>query len=158
FFVDNRPGAASNLAAEAALRAPADGHTLFVASGANAVNATLFKGLSFDFIRDSTAVAGIKRIPILVAVHPPLSSKTVSELMALAKTSQINVATTPKGTAPSMAAALFKLSAGVDIALIAYRGDAQALTDLLGGQVPAAFGGISAWIEHIRSGNVRALA
>jgi tripartite-type tricarboxylate transporter receptor subunit TctC len=160
FFVDNRPGAASNIATEAVVRAPADGYTLLLANGTNAVNATLFNKLNFEFVRDIAAVASINRIPIVLAVHPLFPAKTVPELIAYTKTNpgQVNVATTPKGTAPSMAAELFKISAGVGITVIPYRGDAQALTDLLGGQVPAAFGGISAWIEHIRSGKVRALA
>jgi tripartite-type tricarboxylate transporter receptor subunit TctC len=160
FFVDNRPGAASNIAAEAVARAPADGQTLLLASTTNAVNATLFDKLNFDFIRDTAAVASINRIPIVLAVHPSFPAKTVSELIAYAQTNpgKINIATPPKGTSPFMAAELFKIVAGVDIALIPYRGDAPALTDVLGGQVPAAFGGISAWIETIRAGKLRALA
>jgi tripartite-type tricarboxylate transporter receptor subunit TctC len=160
FFIDNRPGAASNIATEAAVRAQADGHTLFLANGTNAINATLFDKLSFDFVRDTAAVAGINRIPVVLAAHLSFAARTVPELIAEAKANpgKLNVATTPKGTAPYMAAALFKTMAGVDITLVPYRGDAPALTDVLGGQVPAAFGGISAWIEHIRSGKLRALA
>ena len=160
FFVDNRPGAASNIAAETALRAPADGHTLFLANGTNAVNATLFDKLNFDFVRDTVAVASINRIPIVLAVHLSFPAKTVPELIAYAKTNpgKLNVATAPKGTAPYMAAELFKAMASVDMTLVPYRGDAPALTDVLGGQVAASFGGISAWIETIRAGKLRALA
>jgi tripartite-type tricarboxylate transporter receptor subunit TctC len=160
FFVDNRPGAASNIAAEAAVRAPPDGHTLFLANGTNAVNATLFEKLNFDFVRDSAAVAGISSVPIVLAAHLSFPANTVAELMTYAKTNpdKVNLATTPKGTAPYMAAQLFKVMAGVEMTIVPYRGDAPAITDLLGGQVPAAFGGISAWIEHIRTGKLRALA
>jgi tripartite-type tricarboxylate transporter receptor subunit TctC len=160
FFVDNRPGAASNIAAEAVVRAPADGHTLFLANGTNAVNATLFDKLNFDFVRDTAAVASINRIPFVLAVHLSFPAKTVPELIAYAKINQgkLNLATPPKGTGPYMAAELFKAMAGIDMALVPYRGDAPALTDLLGGQVPAAFGGITAWIESIRAGKLRALA
>jgi tripartite-type tricarboxylate transporter receptor subunit TctC len=160
FFVDNRPGAASNIATEAIVRAPPDGHTLFLANGTNAVNATLFDKLNFDFVRDIAAVASINRIPIVLASHLSFPAKTVSEFIGYARANpgKVNLATTPKGTGPYMAAELFKTVASVDIALIPYRGDAPAVTDLLGGQVPAAFGGISAWIEHIRTGRLRALA
>ena len=159
FFVDNRPGAGSNTAAEAIVRAPADGHTLFIASGANAVNATLFDKLNFDFVRDTAAVASIIRIPIVLTAYLSFPAKTVSEFMTHAKANpgRVNLATTPKGTGPYMAAELFRAMAGLELTLVPYRGDAQALTDLLGGQVSAAFGGISAWIEHIKAGEVRAL-
>jgi tripartite-type tricarboxylate transporter receptor subunit TctC len=160
FFVDNRPGASSNIAAETAVQAPADGYTLFLATGTNAVNATLFDKLNFDFVRDTAAVASINRIPYVLAVHLSFPAKTVPELIAYAKVNpgKLNLATPPKGTGPYMAAELFKAMAGIDMALIPYRGDAPALTDVLGGQVPAAFGGISAWIETIRAGKLRALA
>src|SRR5215831_9522339 len=160
FFVDNRPGAASNIAAEAMVRAPADGYTLFLANGTNAINATLFEKLSFDFVRDTAAVASINRIPVVLTVHLAFPAKTVSDLIAYARANpgKLNVATPPKGTAPYMAAELFKATVGLDITLIPYRGDAPAVTDLLGGQVPAAFGGISSWIEHVRTSKVRALA
>ena len=160
FFVDNRPGAASNIATEAALRAPPDGYTLFLANGTNAVNATLFDKLNFDFVRDTAPVASINRIPIVLAVHPSFPPKSVGELISYAKANpgKLNLATPPKGTAPYMAAELFKASTGTDIVLVAYRGDAPAVTDVLGGQVPGAFGGISSWVEQIRTGKLRALA
>jgi tripartite-type tricarboxylate transporter receptor subunit TctC len=160
FFVDNRPGAASNIATEAIVRAPPDGHALFLANGTNAVNATLFEKLNFDFVRDTATVASINRIPIVLTVHLSFPANTVAELIAYAKTNpdKVNLATTPKGTAPYMAAQLFKVMAGVDPMIVPYRGDAPALNDLLGGHVPAAFGGISAWIEHIRAGKLRAIA
>jgi tripartite-type tricarboxylate transporter receptor subunit TctC len=160
FFIDNRPGAASNIAAELAVHAPADGYTLFLVNGTNAVNTTLFDKPNFDIVRDTAAVASINRIPIVLAAHPSFSARTVSELITEAKSNpgKVNLATAPKGTGPYMAAQLFKTMAGVDIVLIPYRGDAPALTDVLGGQVPIAVGGISAWIESIRAGKLRALA
>jgi tripartite-type tricarboxylate transporter receptor subunit TctC len=160
FFIDNRPGAASNIAAEAVVRAPADGHTLFLASGTNAVNATLFEKLNFDFIRDTAAIASINRIPIVLEVHPSFPAKTVPELIAYGKANpgKIDMATPTTGTAPYMAAELFKMMSGVDLVHVPYRGEGQMLTDLLGGQVQVAFGGISPSIEHIRAGKLRALA
>src|SRR4051794_35043239 len=137
FFIDNRPGAASNIAAEAVVRAPADGHTLFLASGTNAVNATLFEKLNFDFIRDTAVIASINRIPIVLEVHPSFSAKTVPELIAYGKANpgKIDMATPTTGTAPYMAAELFKMMSGVDLVHVPYRGEGQMLTDLLGGQV-----------------------
>ena len=110
FFIDNRPGAASNIAAEAVVRAPADGHTLFLANGTNAVNATLYDNLKFDFVRDTAPVASINRIPLVLYVHPSFPAKTVPELIAYAKANpgKLSIATPPKGTGPSMAAELFK--------------------------------------------------
>ena len=159
FYIDNRPGAASNIAAEAAVRAPADGHTLFLANGTNAINATLYDNLRFDFVRDTEPVASINRIPLVLYVHPSFHAKTVPELIAEAKVNpgKVSVATPPRGTGPNMAAELFKMMAGIDVVLVPYRADAQMVTDLLGGQVPAAFGGISPALAHFKSGSLRAL-
>jgi tripartite-type tricarboxylate transporter receptor subunit TctC len=160
FFIDNRPGAASNIAADAVVRVPADGHTLLLASATNAVNATLFDKLNFDFIRDTAAIASINRIPIVLEAHPSFPAKTVPELIAYAKANpgKIDMATPTTGTAPYMAAELFKMMSGVDLVHVPYRGEGQMLTDLVGGQVQFAFGGISVSIEHIRAGKLRALA
>ena len=160
FFVDNRPGAGGNIGAEAAVHAPADGHTLLLAGGWNAVNAALFDKLNFDFVRDTAAIASINRIPLVLEVHPSFPAKTVPELIAYAKSNpaKLNLATPPKGTAPYMAAVLFIMMSGVDIVHVPYRGDGPMLTDLLGGQVQVAFGGISASIEQIAVGKLRALA
>lgn len=159
-FVDNRPGAGGNIAAEAALHAPADGHTLLMAGGWNAVNATLFEKLDFDFVRDTAAVAGIARIPIVLETHPSFPVKSVPELIAYARAnpSRVNMATPPKGTAPYMSAVLFKMMSGVDLVHVPYRSEPQMVTDLIGGQVQVAFGGISASIEQIRAEKLRALA
>jgi tripartite-type tricarboxylate transporter receptor subunit TctC len=160
FIIDNRAGAGGNIGTEAVVRAEADGYTLLLASGTNAINATLFDKLNFDFIRDTTPVATINRIPLILEVHPSFSAKTVPELLAYAKSNpgKISLASPPKGTAPYMAAELLKMMSGVDVVRVPYRGDSPMLTDLLGGQVQAAFGGISASIEHVRSGKLHALA
>jgi tripartite-type tricarboxylate transporter receptor subunit TctC len=159
FFIDNRPGAASNIAAEAVVRAPADGHTLFLANGTNAVNGTLYDNLRFDFVRDTAPVASINRIPLVFYVHPSFQAKTVPELIAHAKANpgKVSIATPPKGTGPYMAAELFKMMAGIDVVLVLYRAEAQMVTDLLGSQVQVAFGGISPALAHIKTGKLRAL-
>jgi tripartite-type tricarboxylate transporter receptor subunit TctC len=159
FFIDNRPGAASNIATEALVRAQADGYTLFVANGTNAVNATLYDNLRFEFVRDTEPVASINRIPLVLYAYPAFPAKTVPELIDYAKVNpgKLSIATPPKGTGPSMAAELFKIMAGIDVVLVRYRADAQVVTDLLGGQVQVAFGGISPVLPHIKAGKLRAL-
>jgi tripartite-type tricarboxylate transporter receptor subunit TctC len=160
FYVDNRPGAASNIATEALVRAAADGHTLFLANATNAVNASLFDKLSFDFIRDTVPVASINRIPLVLEAHPAFPVRTVAELIGHAKANagKVSLASPPKGTAPFMAAELFKMMSGVDVVRVPYRGSAQMVPDLISGQVQVAFDGISSSIEHIRTGSLRALA
>jgi tripartite-type tricarboxylate transporter receptor subunit TctC len=160
FYVDNRPGAASNIATEALVRAAADGHTLFLANATNAVNASLFDKLSFDFIRDTVPVASINRIPLVLEAHPAFPVRTVAELIAHAKANagKVSLASPPKGTAPFMAAELFKMMSGADVVRVPYRGSAQMVPDLISGQVQVAFDGISSSIEHIRTGSLRALA
>ena len=154
FYVDNRPGAASNIATEALVRAAADGYTLFLANATNAVNASLFDKLSFDFIRDTVPVASINRIPLVLEAHPAFPARTVAELIAHAKANpdKVSLASPPKGTAPFMAAELFKMMGGVEMLRVPYRGSAQMVPDLIGGQVQVAFDGISSSIEHIRTG------
>ena len=142
------------------MRAPADGHMLLLASATAAINATLYDNLSFNFTRDTAPIASINRIPIVLEVHPSFPARTVSELIAYAKSNpgKMNMGTPSKGTGPFMAAELFKMVTGVNVVHVPYRGDAQVLTDLMGGQVQAAFGGVSASIEHIKAGKLRALA
>ena len=160
FVIENRPGAAGNIGTEAAVRSAVDGHTLLLASATNAVNATLFDKLSYNFIRDFTPVASINRIPLVLEVHPAFQAKTVPELIGYAKANpdKINIATPPKGSAPYMAAELFKMMAGVNMVHVPYGGSPPMLTDLLGGRVQIAFDGISSSVEHIRAGKLRALA
>jgi tripartite-type tricarboxylate transporter receptor subunit TctC len=160
FVVEDRPGAGGNLAAEAVVRALPDGYTLLMANGNNAVNARLFSKLNFDFIRDTTPVASLYRLPLVLEVHPSFPAKTVPELIAYAKANPrtINIATAAIGTAPYMAAELFKVMAGLNIVHVPYQGGGPMLTDVLGGHVPVAFDGTSSSVAHIRAGRLRALA
>ena len=127
FVIDNRPGAASNIAAEAVVRAPADGHTLFLANGTNAINATLYDNLRFDFVRDTEPVASLNRIPLVLYAHPSFQAKTFRELIGYAKANpgKLSIATPPKGTGPNMAAELLRMMAGIDVVLVHYRAEAK---------------------------------
>jgi tripartite-type tricarboxylate transporter receptor subunit TctC len=160
FVIENRSGAGGNIGTEAGLRSPADGYTLLVASATNAINATLYSDLKFNFIRDSAPVATINRIPIVLEAHPLFPSRTVPELIAYAKSNpgKVTLGTGTKGVGPNMAAELFKMMTGVDLVIAAYRAEAQMLTDLIGGQLQVGFSGISSSLENIKSGRLRALA
>jgi tripartite-type tricarboxylate transporter receptor subunit TctC len=160
FIVENRPGAGSNLAAEAVVRAPADGHTLLAASATNTVNASLYDKLNFNFAADITMVAGIVRSPLVLEVHPSVSVKTGPELIAYAKANpgRVSMASFGVGTTSHVAGELFKLMAGVNMLHVPYRGSAPMVTDLIGGQVQSAFDNLPASIEHIKSGKLRPLA
>jgi tripartite-type tricarboxylate transporter receptor subunit TctC len=160
FVVENRPGAGSNVATEAVVRATADGYTLLLAGPANAINATLYDKLSFNFIRDIVPVAGITREPLVMEVHPSLPTHTVPEFIAYAKAypGKINMASPGNGSSGHVAGELFKMMTGVNMVHVPYRGAAPALTDLLGGQVQCYFGAAPASIEYIRAGTLRALA
>ncbi len=159
FVIENRPGASTNIATEAVVRATADGYTLLMAGPANAINASLYDKLGFDFIRDIAPVAGITREPLVMEVHPSLPTKTVPELIAYGKANpgKINMASPGNGSSGHVAGELFKMMTGVDMVHVPYRGAAPALTDLLGGQVQVYFGAAPASIEYIRSGRLRAL-
>ena len=159
FVIENRPGAGSNIATEAVVRAPPDGHTLLLIGSANAINASLYDKLNFDFIRDVAPVAGIVRVPNIMEVHPSVPARTLPEFIAYAKSNpgKISMASAGNGTMPHMAGELFKMMAGVDLVHVPYRGGAPALTDLIGGQVQMLFHDMSS-IDHIRAGRVRALA
>ena len=160
FIIENRPGAATNIATEAVVRAPADGYTLLLVSGAHTVNATLYDKLSFNFIRDIAPVAGIVRLPNLMLVNPSVTAKTVPEFIAYAKANpgKINMASPGIGTQPHLAGELFNIMAGLNLVHVPYRGGAPALTDLISGQVQVMFLSPAASIEYIRSGRLRALA
>ena len=160
FIIENRPGAGTNIATEAVLRSAPDGHTLLMVSPANAINATLYEKLNFDFMRDIAPIAGVMREPNVMEVNPSVPAKTVPEFIAYARANpgKINMASGGNGTAAHVSGELFKMMAGVDMVHVPYRGAAPALTDLLGGQVQVFFGGMSASIEHIRAGRLRALA
>jgi tripartite-type tricarboxylate transporter receptor subunit TctC len=160
FIIENRPGAGSNIGTEAVVRAPADGYTLLMVLTPNAVNATLYEKLNFDFIRDIAPVAGVVRFPNLVVINPSVPAKTVPEFIAYAKANpgKINMASGGIGSSQHVAGELFKLMTGVDLVHVPYRGVAPALTDLLGGQVQVLFDTVPASIAHIRAGKLRALA
>lgn len=160
FVIENRPGAGGNMATEAVVRAPADGHTLLLAYASSAINATLFDKLNYDFIRDIAPVASLNRIPLVLEVHPPFPAKTVVELIAYARANpgKVSLASPGNGTGPHVAGELFKMMTGVNVVHVPYRGSPPMLTDLLGGHVQVAFDGLSSSIEHIRAGKLRALA
>jgi tripartite-type tricarboxylate transporter receptor subunit TctC len=160
FVVENRPGAGGNIGTESAVKAPADGHTLLLADLSNAVNATLYDKLNFNFIRDIAPVAGIIRTPGVMEVNPSFPAKTVPEFIAYAKANpgKISMATAGSGSAPHVFGELFKIMAGVDMLHVPYRGATPAITDLLAGQVQVYFGIIPSSIEYIRAGRLRALA
>jgi tripartite-type tricarboxylate transporter receptor subunit TctC len=160
FIIDNRPGAGSNIATEAVVRAAADGYTLLLVTGANAVNATLYEKLNFNFIRDIAPVAGIMRTSNVVVVHPSLPAKTIPEFITHAKTNpgRISMASPGIGTVSHMSGELFKMMTGVNMVHVPYRGDAPAVTDLISGPVQVMFSNTVSSIEHIRAGRLRALA
>ena len=160
FVVENRPGASTNIATEAVIRAPADGYTLLLGGAVNAVNATLYERLSFNFIADVTPVAGVIRFPNVMAVSASFPAKTVPEFIAYAKANpgKINHGSSGSGTTQHLAGELFKMLTGVDFLHVPYKGSPQAVTDLLGGQVQVLFEPLTATIQHIKSGRLRALA
>ena len=159
-IVENRPGAASNIGAEVLVHAAPDGYTLFMANISNAVNATLYDKLPFDFIRDVTAVAGIVRVPYVMEVNPELPVRTVAEFISYAKSNpgKVSFASAGTGTGMHMSAELFKLMTGVDMLHVPYRGSAPALTDLMAGRTQVMFDSISSSIAYINAGKLRALA
>ena len=160
FVVENRPGAGTNIATEAVVRAQPDGYTLLFVAPSSAINATLYEKLSFNFIRDIAPVAGLIRLPNVMEVNPSVLVKTVPEFIAYAKAdrSKINMASPGVGTSVHLSGELFKMMAGVDMLHVPYRGTAPALTDLLSGQVQVMFGTMTGSIEYIRTGTLRALA
>jgi tripartite-type tricarboxylate transporter receptor subunit TctC len=160
FVVDNRPGASGNIATEAVVRAPADGYSLLLAMSANAINASLYENLRFNFSRDAAPVASIGRIPLALEINPSLPANTVPEFIAYAKANpgKINVASTGNGTPLHVAAELFKMMAGVNLVHVAYCGETVAIPDLISGQVQAMFGVLPSTLPYIRSGQLRALA
>ncbi len=160
FVTENRPGAGSNIATEAVVRAPADGYTLLLVNPANAISATLYDNLNYNFMRDIAPVAGIVRVPNVMEVNPSVPAKTVREFIAYAKTNpgKVNYASAGNGTTVHLAGELFNMMAGVNLVHVPYRGSAPALTDMLGGQVQVMFDALPSSIEHVRSGKLRALA
>jgi tripartite-type tricarboxylate transporter receptor subunit TctC len=161
FIVENRPGAATNLATQAVVREPADGYTLLLVNLTNAINATLYQDLRFDFATDISPVAGIARAPLVMEVNPSFPAKTVPEFIAYAKANpgRVTVATSGVGSPPHIAEELFKMMTGVQFNAVPYSGgSAPALTDLIAGHVDVTFDPLLTSIEYIKSGTLRALA
>jgi tripartite-type tricarboxylate transporter receptor subunit TctC len=160
FVTENRPGAGGNIGTEAVVNAPADGYTLLLATVPNAVNASLYPKLAFNFIRDIAPIGGIIRVPMIIMVHPDVPYKTVPELIAYAKANpgKITMASAGNGSAPHMAGELFKMMAGVDMLHVPYRGQGPAMTDLLTGQVQLLFATAPGTIDYVKTGKLRALA
>jgi tripartite-type tricarboxylate transporter receptor subunit TctC len=160
FIVEDRPGAGSNIATEAVVRAPPDGYTLLEVTVANAIGATLYDKLSFNFIRDIVPVAAISRGALVMVVNPSFPARTVREFIAYAKANpgKINMATSGSGTGPHIAGELFRMMAGIEMTQVPYRGGAPAITAVIGGQVQVFFSPLPEPIEQIKAGNLRALA
>jgi len=160
FIIDNRPGAGSNIATEAVVRATPDGYSLLLVGSYNAINATLYDRLNFNFIRDIAPVATIYYVPNVMAVHPSFPAKTILEFIAYSKSNpgKVNMGSGTTGAAMHMSGELFKIMARIDLVPVPYRGAGPALTDLLAGQVQVSFPTMPASIEHIRTGKLRALA
>jgi tripartite-type tricarboxylate transporter receptor subunit TctC len=159
FIIENRPGAGGNIATEAVVRAPADGHTLLLVNPPNAVNQALYEKLNFNFIRDIAPVADILSLPNAMLVHPSFAAKSVPEFIAYAKANpgKLSMASAGNGSAPHLAGELFKMMTQVDMVHVPYRGGGPALADLLGGQVQVYFGSLSTSVGHIKAGQLRAL-
>ena len=160
FVIENRGGAGGSLATEAAVRAPPDGYTLLLCGSPDAINATLYDKLSFNFSRDIAPVGGIARAPNVLVVHPSFPAATVPEFIAYARANpgKVNFASAGIGSVSHMAGELFKTMAGVDLVHVPYRSLAPALTDLIGGQVQAIFASMPPSIANVRAGKLRALA
>jgi tripartite-type tricarboxylate transporter receptor subunit TctC len=160
FVTENRPGAGGNIGTEAVVNAAPDGYTLLLATVPNAVNASLYEKLKFNFIRDIAPIAGIIRVPMVILLNPSVPVGTVPEFITYAKANpgKINMASAGNGSAPHMAGELFKMMAGVNLVHIPYRGEGPALTDLLGGDVQVLFATAPGTTDYIRTGKLRALA
>jgi tripartite-type tricarboxylate transporter receptor subunit TctC len=160
FIIENRPGAGSNLATEAVVRASPDGYTLLEASTSNGWNATLYQNLKFDFIRDIAPVASTVKTYNVLVVNPSFPAKTVPELIAYAKANpgKINMGSAGPGSSPHLYGELFKAMTGVDMVTVHYRGDGPAIPELIAGRIEVMFGSVVTWIEQIKAGTVRALA
>jgi tripartite-type tricarboxylate transporter receptor subunit TctC len=160
FVIENRPGAGSNIASEAVVRARPDGHTLLCVTTANEIGATLYNKLNFNFIRDIAPVAGFVRLPLVMEVNPSVPVRTVPEMIAYSKANpgKINMGSAGNGTIQHVAGELFNMAAGINMLHVPYRGSPPALIDLMGGQVQVMFDLTISSIEYIRAGRLRALA
>jgi len=160
FVIENKPGAGNNLGTDAMISAAPDGYTVLLTNPANAINATLYQKLSFNFLRDSAPVAGIMRVPNVMEVNPSVPAKTVAEFIAYAKANpgKVNWATSGNGTSVHLSGELFKMMTGVNLLHVPYRGSAPALTDMISGQVHLMFDNMPPSLPHIQAGKLRALA
>jgi len=160
FIIENKPGAGNNIGTETVVHAAPDGHTLLLVNPANAINATLYRRLNFNFLQDIAPVAGIIRVPNVMEVNPGVPAKTVAEFIAYAKANpnKINWATSGNGTSVHLSGELFKMMTGVNLLHVPYRGSAPALTDMISGQVHVIFDNMPPSLPHIRAGTLRALA
>jgi tripartite-type tricarboxylate transporter receptor subunit TctC len=160
FIIENRPGAGGNIGTESVVRAPPDGYTLLLVTFANVVNASLYKKLNFNFIRDISPVAGLMRVPDLMAIHPSVPARTVPEFIAYAKANagKITMASAGNGSSGHLAGELLKMKVGISLVHAPYRGNGPALTDLLGGQVELMFPTSPSVVEYVKSGRLRGLA
>jgi tripartite-type tricarboxylate transporter receptor subunit TctC len=160
FIIENKPGAGNNIATEQVVNSPPDGYTILLVNPANAINATLYAKLNFNFIRDIAPVVGIARVPNVMAVNPNVPAKTVAEFIEYAKANpgKINMASSGNGTSVHLSGELFKAMTGVQMQHVPYRGSAPALTDMLSGQVQVMFDNMPSVIAHVKSGGLRALA
>jgi tripartite-type tricarboxylate transporter receptor subunit TctC len=160
FVIENRPGAATNLATEVVINAPADGYTLLLADGSAAINATLYHNLNFNFIRDIAPVAGIIRVANIMVANPTFPAQTVPQFIAYAKANPgtLNTGSGGKGDPPHVSGELFKMMSGIDMLYVPYRGLAAALSDLIAGRLQVIFGTMPSTIEYVRAGTLRALA
>ena len=157
FIVENRPGASSNIGTEAVVNSPPDGYTLLLVSAANAINASMFDKLNFNFVADIGAVAGLISVPSVILLHPSVQVKTVSEFIAYAKQNAGRLSMASGGTATTthLAGELLKMMADIDMIHVPYRGTGPAITDLLGGQVQVMFGSAPSSVQYIKSGQLR---
>ena len=160
FVIENKPGAGNNIGTEQVIRAAPDGYTILLVNPANAINATLYVKLNFNFLRDIAPVAGIARVPNVMTINPNVPAKTVAEFIAYAKANpgKINMASSGNGTSVHLSGELFMSMTGVQMQHVPYRGSAPALTDLLGGQVQVIFDNMPSIIPHIKAGTLRPLA
>ncbi len=160
FIIESRPGASTNIATEAVVHAPPDGYTLLLVAPANAINASLYDKLNFNFMRDIAPVAGLIRFPNVVVVNPSVPAKTVPELIAYAKANpgKLNMASSGNGSTIHVSGELFKMMTGINMVHVPYRGGAPALTDMISGQVQVMFDNLPTSLEFIRAGKLRALA
>jgi tripartite-type tricarboxylate transporter receptor subunit TctC len=159
FIIENRPGAASNLATEAVVRSAADGYTLALVNSSQTINATLYENLNYNFARDIAPVASLYHQPLVLEVNPSVPARSVSEFLAYARSNgrTINMASAGIGSPQHVAGELFKMMTGADMQHVPYRGVAPALSDLIGGQVQVMFDTLNSSIEHIKAGKIRAL-